>query len=186
MPGISMDLRIEELLEGLSAPRPTPAGGAAAALALAQGAALGLKVVRISGRKERRLPLDDTEETLSRLLERAVSLFDADCRAVDGRRESVEPLIRVPLDVLTLSRELLERLEAVLPDVKRSVVSDAAAAASLARAAVEISYWNVRNNVSWGTEPGRWRKELGAAEEHRIAAHRAFDAITDYVDQLLR
>lgn len=174
-----MALDIDELLEGLSAPRATPAGGAAAALALAQSAALGLKVARISARAAPSPALEEAQTELSRILERARPLYDADCEAVESRRESVEPLIRVPLAVLALAREALERLEATLADVKRSVLSDAAAAALLARAAAEISYWNVRNNVSWGTEPARWRAESETADAARAASARAFDVIDE-------
>ena len=180
-----MDPSIEELLRGLAAPRPTPAGGAAGALALSQSAALALKVVRISARGASSPALEDAEEQLQRILERARPLFEADCRAVESRRASVEPLIRVPLDVLDLARQTLERLEAVLGGVERSVLSDAAAAASLARAAAEISHWNVRNNTSWGTEPKRWHEELDAAEGHWAAARRAFDVVTHHVRGLL-
>lgn len=184
---------LDEILRGLSAPTPAPAGGAAAGIALAQSAALGLKVVRISRKGSERGSLDEAERELTRLFERAVPKYEEDCEAVrallalpaGARGGAIERSIRVPLEVLALARKTLERLEAVADDAKTTLVADVFAAASLARASAEISRFNVRNNASWDREPDRWRGTLERADEDLAAAARAFEAIAERVRRVV-
>jgi hypothetical protein len=141
-----MESAIRDLVNEFSARTPTPAAGA---LSLSQGAALGVKVVRFAwtGRAgaEVKASLPAAEDELLRVVEGALPKFEEDCRAVralvshfrasrEGRRpEDVEldDAILVPSGLLSLASEGLAALERVIGIVKRALLCEAGASASL-------------------------------------------------------
>ncbi len=166
------DATIEGLLEALASNRPTPGGGGAAALALALGAALVAMTARLTvGRRRYR----DVEDVMRGITSRAdeiraeaLGLIQADADAyravsqafglpreteeqkqVRSGRLSVaaESASRVPLRVGDLSAEVIALASEAVAKGNRNVISDAGAAAALARSVIRISEMNVAANL---------------------------------------
>jgi formiminotetrahydrofolate cyclodeaminase len=198
-----MESAIRDLINEFSARAPTPAAGAAAALSLSQGAALGVKVVRYawSGRAGAEVKASSraAEDELLRVAEGALPKFEEDCRAVralvshfrasrDGRRPEdvdLDDAILVPSGLLSLASEGLAALERVIGIVKRALLCEAGASASLMWTAAEVSYWIVRNNAAWLGGDEKWSGTLDSAVAARRAARTSYEAVCSVVDEAL-
>ena len=151
MPPDPLDLRVRELLEETAAASVTPAGGAAAAVAVGLAAALTAMAARCS-----RESWDGSEgaddEALGRALERAAEIPSG--------------LAEAAADALELAVHVADRCD---PAVR----ADAVAAAELARAAARIGSGIVAVNLA--TRPGDERAER--ARRLAEAADRALSAL---------
>ncbi|ROS43401.1 cyclodeaminase/cyclohydrolase family protein [Amycolatopsis thermoflava] len=177
---------LEAFLDALAARVPAPGGGATAALHAAQGAALVAMVARYSdGEKYRqdadeiaqiRANADDLRALALALAEKDAAAFQAVTRAYalpkSTEREKVArsraigaALVeagRVPARVIAVAKQIVNLTERLQPIGNRNVISDVAAAADAARAALSTARVNVEINLS-GIGAGPARDELTAA-----------------------
>ncbi|MGH9318389.1 MAG: cyclodeaminase/cyclohydrolase family protein [Vicinamibacteria bacterium] len=196
-----MERAIQDLVEQFAARAATPAGGAAAVLSLALGAAVGLKVVRFTLtpglESEGRAVLTAAERELLRVVGEGLPKFEEDCRAVRGLlayakaarkprgtaierdldRTALQEAMQVPLESLSLARDGIGAVEGVMGMIKPVLISDAAAAASLMWSAAEISHWNLWNNAGWLTKPRQWAELLERADAIKVAARDSYEAV---------
>jgi formiminotetrahydrofolate cyclodeaminase len=146
-PGFT-ELPVAAFLRAMAAPQPAPAGGCAAALALAQAAALCAKTARLSARQLTAERTDRLTADAEQIREAAASLVDEDARAyravIDARREPAEvgrvadALSRaadVPMRILELAAAVAEMASALAADGKPALRGDALTAVLLAHAA---------------------------------------------------
>jgi len=194
---MSQDFTPHAFLEATGAPTPTPGGGSAAALAGALSAALSQMVGSLTlGRKRyaavhsEMAGLLDQATKLRDELTTAISLdaaaFD-ELMAVWRNKElaeeekalAIEQATRnageVPLLVARRSRDAAEVAMSVTAIGNVNAVTDAAAAAVLARSAVQIAAMNVKVNALGLQDQDlarTWRQELSELEEEveRLAA----------------
>lgn len=195
---------IGEYLEQLASRAPAPGGGAAAALAAAQGAALLGMVARFSNGPK----YDGHADVIARVLEeadalrhRALQLADDDARAFSAvgaayampkatdedkaarSRAIADALVGAaapPAAVIEVGSRIVDLAETLLPVGNRNVVTDVAAAADAARAAVTTARVNVEINLGGIKDPGaaaRFRAALAGVDD---VAARA-DAVTSAV-----
>ncbi|GLW06498.1 formiminotransferase-cyclodeaminase [Microtetraspora sp. NBRC 13810] len=178
------DQTISGFLEQLAAKVPAPGGGASAALHAAQGAALLGMVARYStGEKY----AGDAEAITrirteaDRLRGRAVELAAEDAAAftavtdayrlpkgTDAEKDARGAAIaaasagaaKPPADTITLAGHLVGLAEELLPIANRNVVTDVAAAAEAARAALTTARVNVEVNLA-GVRDGETHAALG-------------------------
>ncbi|WP_027935250.1 cyclodeaminase/cyclohydrolase family protein [Amycolatopsis thermoflava] len=177
---------LEAFLDALAARVPAPGGGATAALHAAQGAALVAMVARYSdGEKYRqdadaiaqiRANADDLRALALALAEKDAAAFQAVARAYalpkSTEREKVArsraigaALVeagRVPARVIAVAKQIVNLTERLQLIGNRNVISDVAAAADAARAALSTARVNVEINLS-GIGEGPARDELTAA-----------------------
>jgi formiminotetrahydrofolate cyclodeaminase len=202
---LSPQTSVAEFLESLASEAPTPGGGGAAALALAQAAALVAMTARLTvGRRRYR----NVETDMHRIIERAdairaeaTGLIGADAKAYravmaafglsrgseveqTARRVALaragEIASRVPAQAGRLASEVIELAHEAVQKGNRNVISDAGAAASLARATIRISEMNIAANqalIEDAAVRAEFEREL---ERLRVARDRA-DAPVDRV-----
>jgi formiminotetrahydrofolate cyclodeaminase len=181
---------LDDWLEQLGSPAPTPGGGAAAALAAATGAALIEMVVNLTvGRTayaEHEPHVQPIGEQARALRQRALELIDADAAAFDRvmaayglPRQSDEEkstrtaaiqvatadAARPPLEIAGVAARIIELAAALPGRSNRNVLSDVGVAASLAGSALESAAINVEVNLGALKDAGvrdGLRKELSA------------------------
>lgn len=162
------DSTLTRLIEELGARTPAPGGGAAASVTAAVGAGLGAMVVNWSlGRKSLAEHETDNDARLAHLrrgAERALELADEDARGYEALNrlmklpeddpdrtarwdDAVDGAMRPPMDTLTLCRDLVDTLVAMLGTTNPMLRSDLAAAAVLVEAAGRTAAWNVHANL---------------------------------------
>lgn len=202
---LSPQTSVAEFLGALASEAPTPGGGGAAALALAQAAALVAMTARLTvGRRRYR----NVETDMRRIIERAdairaeaTELIGADATAYGAvmaafglargseveqvaRRAALaragETASRVPLQVGRLASEVIELAHEAVRKGNRNVISDAGAAASLARATIRISEMNIAANQGL-IEDAAVRAEFEHELEQLRAARDRADAPVDRV-----
>ena len=147
-----------KLIDSFVGPTPLPAGGAGGIVAISMGAALGVKVLRIS---QQQVLADE----LAQILEKTKPLFHQDIevfesllsafrtpRRTAGRTEKVQrawqAATAAPVEVVTQADKieaLLSRCEGV---VKQSVKGDLSAAIELTRAGRRIARANALENAA--------------------------------------
>ena len=184
------ELTPRRMLDAMAATTPTPAGGSAAALVGALAAALTQMVAGLTmGRQEytavqaeANAVLDDAAE----LREQLTSAIAEDARAFQQfmearRRIGLEPedreealkratfhVAEVPLKVARLSRDVTILAHSITQIGNANAVTDAAAAAILARAAVQTAVLTVRINVKLlpeAVQANKWRREVESIEQ---------------------
>ena len=166
------DQKIGDFLEQLAARVPAPGGGAAAALHAAHGAALLGMVARYTTGEQHA----QHEETIGRIIAEvdelrllALRLADADADAFDAVKEAYrlpissdeERGVRTaaigralahaawpPAQVISVAGMVVDLAEALAAIGNRYVISDVAAAAEAARAAVAIARVNIEINLA--------------------------------------
>ena len=177
---------IEDLLEALAARAPAPGGGASAGLHAAQAAALGAMVARYSEgprfaehaelvRKVRdtadllrdeALALAEDDVAAFTTVTEAYRLPKGDEAAAAERSAAIEAATlgaaRPPEALVRVGSRILDLAEDLLPVANRNVVSDVAAAAEAARAAVTTARVNIEINLG-GIPGAAARAELRAA-----------------------
>lgn len=169
---------VVDYLESLAAKVPAPGGGAAAALHLAQAAALVSMVARYtSGPKyaEHQELVTTICANADAVRAQALRLMDDDMTAFNGviasyklpKSTAEEAEARaaaissaatyaaaVPVEVAEAAAAVLSQAEELLPVANRNVISDVAAAADAARAAATTARVNVEINLPSIAEPG--------------------------------
>jgi methenyltetrahydrofolate cyclohydrolase len=164
--------KIGDFLERLAARVPAPGGGAAAAVQAAHGAALLGMVARYTAGKQ----YAQHEDTIGRIISEvdelrvlALRLADADAEAFTvvnkayrlpssseeeraARSTAIaQALIHAawpPAQVISVAAMVVDLAEALAPIGNRNVISDVAAAAEAARAAVAIARVNIEINLA--------------------------------------
>jgi formiminotetrahydrofolate cyclodeaminase len=131
------ELRVGELLAALGERTPTPASGAATALAGALAAALAELAARFAG--------DDAAVARALVLRaRLVELADEDAVAyeafmADRNDETRARIIAVPKEIAAHADEVAALAESVQAQLTSSVAGDAEAAVELARTAARVA-----------------------------------------------
>lgn len=156
-PGMGDGLR--EFVHALGSRTPTPAGGAAAAAAVASGVALLLKVGRITHAGQETAEWKAVEERLEALVLRALDAVQADCDAFDGvlatkgrgeeRRLAWVRATESPLELVHVASRALLAFAPFTNRVKKAVVADRSAGSELLLAGISISIENARANLTW-------------------------------------
>lgn len=164
---------LEDLLEEIASSSPTPGGGTVGALCGALSAALSAMVASLTTGKEKYKDLEprmaEIVEEAKDLSRRLLDLMEEDARAFDAvmeayklpkgteeekarRKEAIERALKgaskPPMEVLRLSRRLVELASEVEMKGNKNAITDAAAAAACARAAAEIAFLNALVNAS--------------------------------------
>ena len=151
---------LQLLVDRIGSRHPTPAGGSAAAAAIAQGTALLLKAVRIGAAPRAVLELGSL---LGSLATRATELFESDSTAFDDllearAREDLDRLAlarmavtRVPLELADTGVEALSTVAEVRRRAKRSLQPDVDAGLELIDTGIAISLTNARVNLQYVT-----------------------------------
>jgi methenyltetrahydrofolate cyclohydrolase len=177
---------IEDFLNALADRVPAPGGGATAALHAAQGAALVAMVARYSdGEKyaEHATTITQVRDNADDLRTRALTLAEQDAAAfgavtrayalpksTDDEKQARSRAIRaalveagrVPARVIAVAKQVISLTEHLQPIGNPNVISDVAAAADAARAALSTARINVEINLSGISDPTA-RDELTAA-----------------------
>ena len=179
---------IETFLAQLAARVPAPGGGATAGLHAAQAAALVAMVARYSDSAKYAAHAEEITTitaTADRLRENALGLAEDDAAAFTAVTEAyglpkgtpdeaaarsaaiAQALVAaasVPAIVIAVAEQVLTLAEQLLPIGNRNVISDVAAAAEAARAAVTTARVNVEINLGGIKDPVIWG-ELAAVVE---------------------
>jgi formiminotetrahydrofolate cyclodeaminase len=166
-----------DFVEACAARRPTPGGGAAAALAGALGAALGEMAASFSkaGAKGKAAAGSDPSvieqglRDLGRVREALLPLVEADCEAYDRVRaamalprespaekeertaqlqDALQGALDVPLRAARLCVEGLEILDRMAPSLNAHLITDAASSVLFLAACYRASWYNVRVNLN--------------------------------------
>jgi glutamate formiminotransferase/glutamate formiminotransferase/formiminotetrahydrofolate cyclodeaminase len=148
---------LSEFLEAVAAPRPTPAGGSAAAYVGALAASLGIMGARLGGRQ-------DNEHTLIQLQQRLYQLVQSDAHTYDRLRElsnfpKEDPLrpqaiatalhqaTEIPLEIAELSCQTGRLLHELSSSAKTLMRSDLAVGMQLALAAAASAILTASTNI---------------------------------------
>ncbi|MFB4271803.1 cyclodeaminase/cyclohydrolase family protein [Nonomuraea sp. GTA35] len=194
------DLKIVDFLDQLADRVPAPGGGATAALHAAQAAALLGMVARYTtgekyaGHAETVVAVIAETDTLRarslRLAEEDAAAFTAvtDAYRLPKGEERSAAIARAlkgaaepPARVIETATRLVELCELLLPIGNRNVVTDVAAAAEAARAALTTARVNVEVNLH-GIKDERVREELNI----RVSGVEAAVAKADWVTAEVR
>jgi formiminotetrahydrofolate cyclodeaminase len=175
---------IDEYLDRLAAPHPTPASSHVAALNLAQGAALLAMVARVRADKAGVLA------RTSHVREAALRLAEADAsvvaevagvfalpRTTEAERERraaaiADALLAAagpPAELVGVGAELVELCERTAAIASGALLGDVAAAADAAAAALNISRTNVEARTPIGSSPCSSRSTTSSAAPRRSA-----------------
>lgn len=166
---------LDVLVAQLARATPVPAGGAAAASAVAQGSALLAKCARIGARGLAQPP---SIAALDAMAAEAVALFVEDCEAFvavssapkgDARRrhEAWARAIGAPLELAALALDAAEWVPTVRAAAREATRPDVDAAAALLSTGVSISHANARANLARlpeGEPHGEMRARLAELE----------------------
>lgn len=197
----------EKFLAKLASEAPTPGGGGAAALAGAIGAALVSMVANLTLGKKKYFAVEGQIKPLlkksEQLRDRLEHLVDADALAfgnfmqayrlphttneeADTRKAAIGEAARdaaaVPLQIGDVCLEVLLIAKTIVSVGNTSVVTDAAVAALLARAAVRSACYNVEINLPLLTDKkfaAQVQERLGQLQRQSQAAETAVLAVTD-------
>ena len=193
-------------LDELAGKAPTPGGGGASAYAGALAAALGSMVCNLTVGKKRYADVEDDIraqlETLDDLRTRLVELVDADARAFEplaaayrlpketsdelavknaALQEALVGACDVPLAIMRAVADVAAAVEYVAHHGSRMAVSDAGAAAVLAKGAVQAAALNIFINAASMDDPERAQGYCRAADELIAQVSERCDAVYAYV-----
>ena len=191
----TFDQPLGAFLEQLASRQPTPGGGAAAAVCLAQAAALGSMVLRYTLGKEKfaqhearnsaalhaldtaraeSLALADADVAAYATLDPFLRLTAAERAVAPGFSVAVETALAAPAAIGDLASGVADILRALDSTTTRLLRSDLVCAAELARAATLCAAANVRANLPLLSEESqrvRWEAWICArCEEARRCA----------------
>ena len=179
------DMTLDQYRDALASEDPTPGGGTAAAVALAQGAALAVMVCNLTLKSEKwKQGWVDAKSCLmiaTPMLEQGHQLAYEDAHSFDGvmdafrmpksndeeielRRAAIHSgtleAANVPLQTAKLALELLESLPALAQTGNSNAVTDVGVAGLLASAACKGALFNVEINLnSIPTDMGMEQRE---------------------------
>lgn len=165
-------MNLNNFIEDLASSKPTPGGGAAAAVVGAMGASLVMMVAGLT-KGDRSNQLSVTSDQLrTRLLE----LAQEDCEAFEAvmaayklpkelvdRRQEIEKALKkateVPLETMKLAKEVEELALEMVEKGNPNAVSDAKSAVYLAQAAQKSARENVEINLK-SIKDEEWKKKV--------------------------
>lgn len=156
------DQKIKDFLSDLASKKPTPGGGATAALAGAMAASLVSMVAKLSLDKDKEFK--KIEENSEKLRKELLSLADEDCQVfkkvmdayrikkeAQGRLRKIQEALKqaaaIPLETAEKSVELVRMASYCAQEGNQNAVSDARVGIELATAAVYGALENVRINL---------------------------------------
>jgi len=156
------DQKVKDFLNDLASKKPTPGGGATAALAGATAASLVSMVAKLSVEKDKEF--EEIEGKAEKLRKELLSLADEDCQVFEGvmqayrtdKREpgrlrkiqkALEEASQVPLETAEKSVEVVKLASDCVREGNQNAVSDARVAIELATAGVYGALENVRINL---------------------------------------
>jgi len=152
-------LKLEEFLNEVAVRKPTPGGGAVAAVAGAMAASLVEMIACYSKEK-----FEEVAEKANGLRKKLLKLADDDCLAYQevvktkGNQEAIKKAALVPLESFKVAKEVLGLARLCLRDGNKRLVSDAKVAIALAQAAIKGAKENIIVNL----------KEIDDREFHDI------------------
>ncbi len=162
---------LDEFLDALAAPAPTPGGGSASAAAGAMAAALGAMVARLARRSDHDFEAD--RRFLAAAVERDAEAFRGVMAAYKMPKAERAPFVEealkkaaeAPMEVAERAFLLGKQLEILLREAPSKFASDVETGRALAAAALTGSLANVRINIS-SIQDEAFRNSM----EQRIAA----------------
>jgi len=179
-----------QFLEELSSAKPTPGGGAVAALAGSLAAALVAMVASLttgkrgagveSTMRKVRAEAQELRDRLAELIDQDVAAFNRVMAAYKlpqddpaARRQEIEEALQgaceIPREVAERCLRVLELSKIVAEDGNKNAVSDAGATAALAAAGLEVALLNIEINLqsirdeAFKEEHQQRQEELAAA-----------------------
>jgi len=180
-------LSIEQYLDDLSSVKPAPGGGAAIAICAAQGAALLLMCLNVSGKDHKLVSNSRFDELFNYLTigrNKLLGIADQDANAFEkvmacykmtkstdaekkARTSSLQDALKhaaeVPFNLMELTADMLDNASDVIKITKATVISDAAIGIDFLYAALKSSRHNVRVNLKFIKD-----KDFVSASENRI------------------
>ena len=146
--------KIEEFLNDLASVKPTPGGGAVAALVAAEAAALVEMVVNLTKNEEFKHIGEKAHELRGQLLDLAdadVAAFDEVMAAykskdVSAKITAIKKAIEVPTDTKELACLVQKLAKSMIENGNKNAVSDAKTALHLAEAAEKSAQENININ----------------------------------------
>lgn len=198
-----MDNGLRDLLDELASKTPAPAAGAVAALSLTQGAAIGLKAVRVTLESRRTETSEKTlliaaESALIRVIDEGIPKFDEDCRAVralvarfnapqDSARNDtstarpIDDAMLVPMSILSLARDGLLAMSTVAAITKKALICESGASANLMWAAANTCHSILLSNAVWLGGERDWSELVTSAAEARDQALQSYQTIANFM-----
>ncbi|GAB3288479.1 cyclodeaminase/cyclohydrolase family protein [Parasphingorhabdus pacifica] len=201
---------IDTFLHNLAARVPAPGGGATAALHAAQAAALVAMVARYSdGPKysEHAATIEKVRETADDLYTHSLTLAEEDVSVFTAvgnayglpkatpeekaaRSQAIITALaeagQVSARVIAIAEQIVSLAKELRPLGNPNVVSDIAAAADAARAAISTARVNVETNLASLTEPGHRAELADAIAKTDDILHHADEVTAAVREQILR
>ena len=206
-----LEMKTTDFLEALSSAAPVPGGGGASAAAGALGAALGMMVANLTVGKKRYADAEAevaaARDRLEVLRERLVELTDKDAQAFEPLAASYRmpkatpeeaaakqaalqlalgPACDVPLIIMRTCAEVIDHADFLARNGSKLAVSDAGAAAVLARAAVGAASMNVYINAASMDDEARAERYRAEADRLIAEANERADGILAYTMDAIR
>lgn len=164
---LDQQAKISEFLDAAAAKKPTPGGGAVAALVGALSASMGEMVLNYSvGKKDLAAYADELKPALASFTRArqmlvqlmvedqaafeaisAIKKLPADSERLDRLAAALSACIRAPQTMAATGVAILELCDRMVDRVNRYLLSDLAVCADLAMATVRCAIYNVRVNL---------------------------------------
>ncbi|UCG11247.1 MAG: cyclodeaminase/cyclohydrolase family protein [Deltaproteobacteria bacterium] len=167
-----VDVSIREFIKQLGTGNPTPGGGSVAALCGALGSALSSMVSELTLGRERLKhswqSMEEVKQGAGTLSNRFLNLTQQDTEAYEGviaalrlpketeeqkaarhaaTQEAMEKAANIPLETLRSAETLMEIAKVAVERGNPATITDAAAAAQVARTAAAVASYNVLVNL---------------------------------------
>ena len=209
MPSLK-DMKVDEFITELGSESPAPGGGSVAALCGSLGSALAHMVSNLTlGREKYKLnweTMQEIKEKSKRLSEEFITLMQEDTDAYNDvvaafklpketqeeknkRQEAIQEAMkqaaRIPLKSLHSAEKTMNLAKKVVEQGNPNALTDAGAAAHMARSAAEIAAYNVRINLP-GIRDENFRAECKKSVDDVLARiNFIFSKTYEYIDQEL-
>ncbi len=206
-----VDMQIKEFMDELSRDSPAPGGGSVAALNGALGAALASMVANLTyGKKKYKEVWDDMLRIGRRaqeLKDKFIALVDKDTEAFDELmaafklpkkteeekeirakkvEEATKNAIEVPMETLSLSKEVLELADELAEKGNKNALSDAGVAALTAYTAAYSAYLNVMINLAGISDEKYIKSITKKAEELLKTVQESKNTVMEKVEAQLK
>ncbi|WPJ91172.1 cyclodeaminase/cyclohydrolase family protein [Facklamia hominis] len=205
------ELKITEFVNQLASDQPTPGGGAAAGVSASMGIGAILMAMIFSKTKkmseaEHQYLLDRIEEFESiklkflEIIDRDASEFEPLSRAygmpreTDSEKEARQAAIQEglviasqpPLDLIKETEKVLKDFDAILPLIKKMIISDVGVGLQLLRSTLHSSRLNLYINGSSITDEAIKAEYIALADEKIPALSDQIDRYYDQVKDVLK
>jgi formiminotetrahydrofolate cyclodeaminase len=197
---------MDAFMERLASADPTPGGGGASACCGALAAALASMVGNLTVGKKRyadvEVEIQETIQTLDQLRKRLIALIDEDACAFEplaktyrmphttpeeiqvrdsARQHALVEATRVPLAIMDTCARVIDASDVMAHKGSRLALSDAGAAAAIARGALCAASLNVRINAAAMTDRDQADQATAHANQLIAASESHADEIYRYV-----